>query len=69
MPKGYKQSWPISVPKNGRVFLQKKKIVSKKNKRYPVGRFLHTGSKKGVEKEYVVCFAKIRDKKIRHTFL
>ena len=50
-------------------FFTKRKIVSKKNKRYPVGRFLHTGSKKGVEKEYVVCFAKIRDKKIRHTFL
>ena len=42
---------------------KKKKIVSKKTKRYPVCRFLHTGSKKGVEKEYVVCFAKIRDKK------
>ena len=46
-----------------------KKSVTKKNKRYTVRRFLHTGSKKGIEEEYMVCFAKIRDKKISHTFL
>ena len=41
-------------------FFTKRKIVSKKNKRYTVGRFLHTGSKKGVENEYEVYFAEIR---------
>ena len=29
---------------------------------------MHTGPKKGVEKEYEVHFAEIRDNKIRHTF-
>ena len=43
--------------------------ISKKKKKCTVGRFLHTGPKKGVEKEYEVYFAKIRDKKVRHTFL
>ena len=33
-----------------------------------VSRFLHTGPKKGVEKEYKVYFAEIRDSDIRHTF-
>ena len=30
---------------------------------------MHTGPKKGVEKEYEVYFAKIWDNEIRHTFL
>ena len=40
-----------------------------KKKKSTVDRFLHTGPKKGVEKEYEVYFAQIRDKKARHTFL
>ena len=45
------------------------KIFKKKNKKKcTVGRFLHTGPKKGVEKEYEVYFAQIQDKKAIHTF-
>ena len=50
-------------------FCSEKKNVSKKNKKYTVLRFLHTGPKKGVEKEYKVYFAEIWDSEIRHTFL
>ena len=40
-----------------------------KKKKCTVCRFLHTGPKKGVEKEYKVYFAEIRDSELRHTFL
>ena len=36
------------------------------SKKKKVRRFLHTGPKKGVEKEYEVHFAEIQDNKIRH---
>ena len=50
-------------------FGSEKKSVSKKKLKYTDRRFLHTGPKKGVEKEYKVYFAKIRDSELRHTFL
>ena len=54
--------------KNTTIFRNQKSQLKKKIK-YTVSRFLHTGPKKGVENEYEVYFAKIRDNKIRHTFL
>ena len=42
------------------------KIVSKK--KWTVSGFLHTGPKKGVEKEYTIIFYDFFDTKIRHTF-
>ena len=45
------------------------KNLKRKKKKRTVGRFLHIGPKKGVEKGYKVYFAKIRDSEIRHTFL
>ena len=50
-------------------FGSEKKSVSKKKNKYTDRRFLHTGPKKGVEKEYKVYFAEIRDSELRHTFL
>ena len=50
-------------------FGSEKKSVSEKKLKYTDRRFLHTGPKKGVEKEYKVYFAEIWDSEIRHTFL
>ena len=40
----------------------------RKKKKWTVSKFLHTGAKKGVEKEYTIIFYDFFDTKIRHTF-